>query len=83
LSGGTGGRLARETFDFVEGCVEHARKSRTLFGTRFDEARKHVKIYGAYEELLADDDIEAVIIALPLHLHAEAAIKAMRAVSTP
>jgi predicted dehydrogenase len=44
-----------------------------------DEARKHVKIYGAYEELLADDDIEAVIIALPLHLHAEAAIKAMRA----
>ncbi|MFM8705614.1 MAG: Gfo/Idh/MocA family oxidoreductase, partial [Planctomycetia bacterium] len=44
-----------------------------------DEARKHVKIYGAYEELLADDDIEAVVIALPLHLHAEAAIKAMRA----
>ncbi|MFM9196947.1 MAG: Gfo/Idh/MocA family oxidoreductase [Planctomycetia bacterium] len=44
-----------------------------------DEARKHVKIYGAYEELLADEDIEAVVIALPLHLHAEAAIKAMRA----
>jgi predicted dehydrogenase len=44
-----------------------------------DEARKQVKVYGAYEELLADDDIEAVVIALPLHLHAEAAIKAMRA----
>ena len=44
-----------------------------------DEARKKVKIYGAYEELLADEDIEAVVIALPLHLHAEAAIKAMRA----
>ena len=44
-----------------------------------DEARKQVKVYGAYEDLLADDDIEAVVIALPLHLHAEAAIKAMRA----
>jgi predicted dehydrogenase len=44
-----------------------------------DAARKKVKVYGAYEELLADDEIEAVVIALPLHLHAEAAIKAMRA----
>ena len=44
-----------------------------------DEARKNVKIYGAYEELLADPDIEAVVIALPLHLHAPAAVKAMRA----
>jgi predicted dehydrogenase len=44
-----------------------------------DAARKQVKVYGAYEDLLADDEIEAVVIALPLHLHAEAAIKAMRA----
>jgi predicted dehydrogenase len=44
-----------------------------------DAARKQVKVYGAYEDLLADEDIEAVVIALPLHLHAEAAIKAMRA----
>ena len=44
-----------------------------------DEARKQVKVYGAYEDLLADKNIEAVVIALPLHLHAEAAIKAMRA----
>jgi len=44
-----------------------------------DEARKKVKVYGAYEELLADKNVEAVVIALPLHLHAEAAIKAMRA----
>jgi predicted dehydrogenase len=44
-----------------------------------DEARKKVKVYGAYEEMLADKDIEAIVIALPLHLHSEAAIKAMRA----
>jgi len=46
------------------------------------EARKHVKVYQRYEELLKNakrDGIEAVIIALPLHLHAPAAIKAMRA----
>ena len=44
-----------------------------------DEARRKVKVYAAYEELLKDKNVEAVIIALPLHLHAEAAIKAMRA----
>jgi len=44
-----------------------------------DAARANVKVYGAYEDLLADADVEAVIIALPLHLHAPAAIKAMRA----
>ena len=44
-----------------------------------DAAREKVKVYAAYEDLLADKDVEAVIIALPLHLHAEAAIKAMRA----
>jgi predicted dehydrogenase len=44
-----------------------------------DAAREKVKVYEAYEELLADPDVEAVIIALPLHLHAPAAVKAMRA----
>jgi len=45
-----------------------------------DEARKHVKVYGDYKELLKNEtDIDAVIIGLPLHLHAEAAIAAMRA----
>ncbi|HUT11323.1 MAG TPA: Gfo/Idh/MocA family oxidoreductase, partial [Thermoguttaceae bacterium] len=46
------------------------------------EAKKHVTVYGRYEELLKNarkHGIEAVIIALPLHLHAPAAIKAMRA----
>ncbi|MCE5302811.1 MAG: Gfo/Idh/MocA family oxidoreductase [Planctomycetaceae bacterium] len=47
-----------------------------------DEARQKVKVYGAYEDLLANakqDGIEAIVIALPLHLHAQAAVAAMRA----
>ena len=51
-----------------------------------DEARRHVKVYdhenGGYEELIKqakDDGLEGVIIALPLHLHAPAAIAAMQA----
>jgi predicted dehydrogenase len=47
------------------------------------EALRHVKVYkGSYQELIADAKnrgLEAVIIALPLHLHAPAAIAAMKA----
>jgi predicted dehydrogenase len=45
-------------------------------------ARKEVKVYGNYKELIEhakEDKIEAVILALPLHLHAPVAIAAMRA----
>jgi predicted dehydrogenase len=48
-----------------------------------DDARRHVKVYeGSYTELIESakqDGIEAVIIALPLHLHAPAALAAMKA----
>ena len=46
-----------------------------------DEARRHVKVYGDYRELLDAEagNIDGVIIGLPLHLHAPAAIAAMRA----
>ncbi len=48
-----------------------------------DEARQHVKVYtNGYQELIENakaDGVEAVIIALPLHLHAPAAIAAMNA----
>lgn len=45
-----------------------------------DEAQqKLIKVYQDYHDLLADDRVEAVIIALPLHLHAQAAIEAMKA----
>jgi predicted dehydrogenase len=44
-----------------------------------DAAEKHIKIYtNGYEELLDDPNVEAVIIALPLHMHHPAAIAAMR-----
>jgi predicted dehydrogenase len=65
---------------------ENASKVRTGLMAKYgwkseDEARKNVKVYGDYNELIADKDklgIEAVIIALPLHLHAPVAIKAMQ-----
>ncbi len=48
-------------------------------------AEQHIKVYTAgddnprgYEALLDDPNVEAVIIALPLHLHHEAAVAAMR-----
>jgi predicted dehydrogenase len=46
-----------------------------------DEARKNVKVYGDYNELIEANkelQLDGVIIALPLHLHAAAAIKCMR-----
>lgn len=44
-----------------------------------DEAKKHITEYtDNYQAILDDPNVEAVIIALPLHLHHEAAIAAMR-----
>ncbi len=56
--------------------------------TRFNytneaEARKEIKVYdasnGGWEALIEDPEIEAIVIALPLHLHAPVAIAAMKA----
>ena len=44
-----------------------------------EEAEKHVKVYEDYEELIADKNVEAVLVVLPLWLHDVAAIKAMKA----
>jgi predicted dehydrogenase len=43
------------------------------------DARQRIKLYQNYRDLLADPNIEAVVIALPLHLHARVSIEAMRA----
>ena len=54
----------------------------SIYGWKTEtEARKHVKVYGPYQELLENakkDGIEAIIIATPLHLHAPIAIAAMK-----
>jgi predicted dehydrogenase len=45
------------------------------------QARQHVKVYNDYRELINNakkDGIEAIIIGLPLHLHAPAAVYAMK-----
>jgi predicted dehydrogenase len=47
-----------------------------IYGKR---AQEKIKKYESYKELLENKDIEAVVIALPLHLHAPVAIDAMRA----
>ncbi len=44
-----------------------------------NDARTKIRPYEDYRQMLQNPDIEAVVIALPLHLHAEAAIAAMRA----
>jgi predicted dehydrogenase len=46
----------------------------------YEEARKNVKVYEgktAINDILNDDAVEAIIIALPLHLHAPVAVQAM------
>jgi predicted dehydrogenase len=44
-----------------------------------ENSKNKIKVYTDYKEVLGRDDIEAVIIALPLFLHAPIAIAAMKA----
>ncbi len=68
---------------YSEAALEARPGLLSTFGWRTeDEARKHVKVYGPWQDLIRNarrDGLEAVIVALPLHLHAEASICAMRA----
>jgi predicted dehydrogenase len=54
----------------------------TKYGWKTEhEARRHVRVYSDYRDLLIREKnrLDAVIIALPLHLHAPVAIAAMQA----
>ena len=42
-------------------------------------AKENVKVYTDYRDVLKDSDVEGIIIALPLHLHAKVAVEALQA----
>lgn len=51
-----------------------------VFGWKTEEeARRHVKVYSDYMDVVNDPDIEGVIIATPLFLHAPIAVACMQA----
>lgn len=46
--------------------------------TSEDQAKKNVKVTADYMDVLKDPEVEAVIIATPLHLHAKISVEAMK-----
>jgi predicted dehydrogenase len=61
-------------------CSVDAVASRDIRQAQVVADNLHIpKVYGTYEELLNDADIDAIYIALPNHLHVEWAIKAIEA----
>src|SRR5215217_4291476 len=61
-------------------CSMDAIASRDIGSARSVADRLHIpKVYGAYQELLNDPEIDAVYIPLPNHLHVEWAIRAIGA----
>ncbi len=59
-----------------------ARRVRPGLKKKYPDTWNTIKVYGPYQQLIEfakADGVEAVIIALPLHLHAPAAVAAMRA----
>lgn len=71
---------------FVKGLEQSETAMALAVGSReLDKAQAFAKdheiprAYGSYEELLADKDIEAIYVSTPHPLHAEWAIKALRA----
>ena len=53
--------------------------ARDLLDKKFGPDAKGIKLYEDYHELLADPNVEMVIIAVPLFQHAEVSIAALRA----
>lgn len=61
-------------------CEVSAIASRSLDNARQSAARMGIpSAYGSYEELLGEDEIDAVYIPLPNHLHVEWSIRALEA----
>jgi predicted dehydrogenase len=53
------------------------KKARIQLDAKYGSDARHIELVEDYHRLLDRDDIELVIIALPLHLHAAVAIEAM------
>ncbi|MGJ5816703.1 Gfo/Idh/MocA family protein [Paludibaculum fermentans] len=54
------------------------KKARVSLEGKFGSDARHIELIEDYHKLLDRDDIEMVIIALPLHLHAPCTIEAMQ-----
>jgi len=55
------------------------KRARRTFQDKYGREARKIKLYVDYKELLADKDIEAVVIAVPLLMHKPIAVDAMRA----
>jgi len=72
IAGGTGAQRS-----VVTAVASRSAESAAAFGKRFGLPSE--KCYSPYKHLLRDEEIDAVYISLPNHLHAEWAIKALHA----
>jgi len=63
---------------FSEIRPSNQRKARQLFEVKYGPRARSIELVENYHKLLDREDIEMVIIALPLHLHAAASIEALR-----
>ncbi len=62
---------------FSEIRPSHQKRARQALEAKYGNAARKIEMYEDYHALLDRDDVEMVIIALPLHLHAACAIEAM------
>jgi predicted dehydrogenase len=53
------------------------RRTRVALEAKYGSAAREIELVADYHRLLDRTDVELVIVALPLHLHAEASIEAM------
>lgn len=78
-TGGIAGSFAGALGSAKEGALlavgSRAQETADSFGDKFSIPRR----YSSYEALLADDDVDAIYIALPNHVHLEWAVKTTQA----
>ena len=73
-------RPSNQTRIFQDERQRNANSPRRGFNFHYgNDAQRKIRLYDDYRQLLANPEIEMVVIALPLHLHAAATIDALRA----